>query len=63
MKKGAQCRKKLKGDPSVSSGIVCYAGNVFGSVLWANRYNLASSQTFVELLVELFWSLQVVLKN
>ena len=25
--KKSQCRKKLKGDPLVSSGIVCYAGN------------------------------------
>ena len=36
--------KKLKGgDPLVSSGIVCYAGNLFGSVPWANGYNLAAS--------------------
>ena len=59
-KKVAQCRKYRKWGPS---GVVCYAGNLFGSVPWANRYNLASSQNFVELLVELFWSLQVVLKN
>ena len=32
-------------------------------VPWANGYNFASSQNFVELLVELFWSLQVVLKK
>ena len=50
-------------DPLVSSGIVCYAGNLFGSVPWANRYILASSETFVELMVELVWSVQVVLKN
>ena len=50
-------------DPLVSSGIVCYAGNLFGSVPWANRYILASSENFVELLVELFWSVQVVLKK
>ena len=62
-KKVAQCQKNLKGDPLVSSGIVCYAVNLFSSVVWANRYNLASSQNFVELLVELFWSLQVVLKK
>ena len=75
----AKLQKKLKGggeksffershseekmDPLVSSGIVCYAGNLFGSVPWANRYILASSENFVELLVELFWSVQVVLKN
>ena len=50
-------------DPLVSSGIVCYAGNLFGSIPWANRYILASSENFVELLVELFWSVQVVLKK
>ena len=52
-----------KMDPLVTSGIVCYAGNLFGSVPWANRYILASSESFVELLVELFWSVQVVLKK
>ena len=52
-----------KMDPLVSSGIVCYAGNLFGSVPWANRYILASSENFVELLVRLFWSVQVVLKK
>ena len=52
-----------KMDPLVSSGIVCYAGNLFGSVPWVNRYILASSEIFVELLVELFWSVQVVLKK
>ena len=55
--------KKQRGDPLVSSGIACYSGNLFVSVPWANRYNLAFSRNFVELLVELFWSLQVVLKN
>ena len=49
--------------PLVSSGIVCYAGSLFGSVPWANRYILASSENFVELLVELFWSVQVVFKK
>ena len=62
-KKVAECQKNLKGDPLVTSGIVGYAGNLFGSVPWANRYNLASSQNFVERLVELFWSLQVYRKN
>ena len=42
-KKVAQCQNNLKGDPLVSSGIVCYAGNLFGSVPWANGYNLAAS--------------------
>ena len=62
-KKSHSDEKNLKGDPLVSSGIVCYAGNLFGSVAWANRYNLARLQNFVELLVELFWSLQVVFKK
>ena len=61
--KVAQCLKNLEGDPLVSSGFVCYAGNLFGSVHWANRYNLASSQNFVEILVERFWSLQEVFKK
>ena len=33
-KKVAQCRNNLKGHPLVSSGIVCYPGNLFGSVPW-----------------------------
>ena len=52
-----------KMDPLISSGIVCYAGNLFGSVPWANKYILASSENFVELLVDLFWSVPVVLKK
>ena len=63
IEKSHSAKKNLKGGPLVSSGVVCYAGNLFGSVLWANGYNLASSQNFVELLVELFWSLQVFLKK
>ena len=50
--------KKSKGGTLVSSAIV-YAGNLFGSIPWATRYILASSVNFVELLVELFWSVQV----
>ena len=52
-------KKTEREGPLVSSGIVCYAGNLFGSVPWATRYILASSVNFVELLVELFWSVQV----
>ena len=63
LKKVAQCRKTGPLDPLVSSGIVCYAGNHFGSVPWANKYILASSENFVDFLVELFWSIQVVLKK
>ena len=61
--KVAQCRKHFKGDHLVSSGIVRYAGNLFGSISWDNRYILASSEIFVVLLVELFWSVQVVFKK
>ena len=56
-------RSAEKMDPLVSSVIVCYAENLFGSVPWANRYILASSENFVELLVELFGSVQVVLQK
>ena len=59
-KSKSQCRKKSK---EGLKGIVCYAGNLFGSVPGANGYNLASSENFVELLVDLFWSLQVVFKK
>ena len=42
-KKVAQCRKTEKWDPLLSPGNVCYAEkkkNLFGSVPWANGYNL-----------------------
>ena len=55
-------KKTERGDPLVSSDNVRYAEKKekpFGSVPWANRYNL----NFVELLVELFWSLQVYRKK
>ena len=58
-KKSHNAEKTEREDPLVSSGIVCYAGNLFGSVPWATRYILASSAIFVEHLVELFWSVQV----
>ena len=54
-KKSHNDKKTEKGDPLVSSGIACSAINFFGSVPWANRFILASSENFVELLVELFW--------
>ena len=38
-KKSRNAEKKLK----VSSGIVCYGGNLFGLVPWANGYKLAAS--------------------
>ena len=57
--KSQNAEKTEREDPLVSSGIVCYAGNLFGSVPWTTRYILASSVNFVELLVELFWSVHV----
>ena len=47
--KSHSVEKNLKGDSLVSSCIVCYEGNLFGSVPCANRYILVSSQNFVEL--------------
>ena len=38
--------KKTERDPLVSSGIVCYAGNLFGPVPWANKGNLKFCRTF-----------------
>ena len=56
--------KKLKWGPLSLVRYCMFCGkNLLGSLLWANRYNLASSQNFVELLVELFWSLQVYRKT
>ena len=53
--------KKSKGRPFGLFRHCMLRGTVpFGSVPWANMYNLASSQNFVELSVELSWSLQVV---
>ena len=49
--------KKVKGGPLVLSGIVCYAGNIFGSV--PNRGNLRFCRTFGRT----FWSLQVYRKK
>ena len=62
-KKSHNAEKTEREVPFVSSGIVCYAGNLFGSIPWANSYILASSENFVELLVEIFWSVQVVLEK
>ena len=60
-KKVSQCRKKPKGDPLASSGIVCYAGNLFGSVPCVQfGAFLKFCRTFG---LELFWSLQVYRKK
>ena len=45
-KKSGNAEKTEKGEPLVSSGIVCYAGNLFGNP-WANRGNLKFCRTFV----------------
>ena len=42
----AMPKKTKRGDTWVSSGIVCYARNLFGSVSWANRGNLKFCRTF-----------------
>ena len=65
--------KKLNKSRTVPKKSKGKRGNFFGfsfgretfldSVPWANRYMLASSQPFEELLVELFRSLQVVFKK
>ena len=60
LKKSLAMPKKLKRDTVVSSGIVFTRETFLVQFL---GHNLASSQIFVELLVELFWSLQVILKN
>ena len=39
----AMQNKTERWDLLVSSGIVCYAGSLFGSIPRANAYNLASS--------------------
>ena len=60
LKKVAQCRK------NGPFGLVRYCmlrGKPFWFISCANRYILASSESFVELLVKLFWSVQVVLKK
>ena len=46
LKKVLQCRKNWNGDPLISSGIVCYARNLFGSVPWANSGNIKFCRTF-----------------
>ena len=45
-KKSRNAEKTEKGDPLVSSGIVCYAGKLFGSVPWSKRDNLKYYTTF-----------------
>ena len=48
----------------VPPGIVCYAEKTFfGPDSCPNRYNFIVPQTFVELLVNFFWSLQVYRKK
>ena len=49
-KKSRNNEKKTVRDHLISSGIVCYAGNFFGSVPWANGTILRLLKIFVELL-------------
>ena len=63
LKKNLAMPKKRKGGPSGLVRYCIYAGNLFGSVAWANGYSLATSRTFITFGVELFWSLQVYQRN
>ena len=67
-------RKKIEKEPHSTEkhlkcgifGLVryCMLGRKpFFPVPWSNKYVLTSYQNFVELLVELIWSLQAVFKN
>ena len=42
----AMSERTERGDPLVTFGIVCYAGNLFGSVPWADWGNLKFCITF-----------------
>ena len=61
-KKSHSAEKNLKGDLLVSSGIVCYVETFLVQFLGPTG-TFWDLLNFVELLVELFWSVQVVLKN
>ena len=58
-KKSHSAEKYLEGDLLLSSGIVSYVGKLFVQFLGST----GEIWNFVELLVELFWPLQVVLKK
>ena len=55
--------EKLKGDPLVSRDNVCYAEKKGKTILVQFYGPTGAIQNFEELLVELFWSLQVYRKK
>ena len=65
-KKVSQCRKKTeRGDPLVLPGMVCYAGKQ-EKPFWLSSLGQMvqfGAIIFFRTFVELFWSVQVVLKN
>ena len=61
-KKLSLCRKKLKGDPLVSPGMVCYAGKQ-EKPIWFSQMVQFGAIIFCRTFVELFWPVQVVLKK
>ena len=65
-KKVSQCRKKTeRGDPSVSPGMVCYAGKQEKPSWFSSLGQMVQfgAIIFCRTFVELFWSVEVVLKN
>ena len=65
-KKVSQCRKKtLRGDPLVSPGMVCYAGKQENPFWFSSLGQMVQfgAIIFCRTFVELFWSVQVVLKK
>ena len=64
-KEVSQSRKSERGDPLVSPGMVCYAGKQ-EKLFWFNSLGQIAqfgAVIFCRTFVELFWSVQVVLKK
>ena len=65
-KKVSQCRKKTeRGDPLVSPSMVCYAGKQEKPLWFSSLGQMVQfgAIIFCRTFVELFWSVQVVLKK
>ena len=65
-KKVTQCRKKIgRGDPLVSPGMVCYWGKQEKPFWFSSLGQMVQfgAIIFCRTFLELFWSVQVVLKN
>ena len=58
-------KKTERGDPSVSPGMVCYAGKEEKPSWFSSLGQMVQfgAIIFCRTFVELFWSVQVVLKN